>query len=104
MRDRFIPALITLIAGAITCIFDIYRKADLLSSLKRLLLVIVIFYVIGLISRAIIRKTLEHKPDVPDEESYIEENEDEAEDDNLVEPKDNPKNNPKAMDNPRDKS
>lgn len=58
MRDRFIPALITLTAGAITCIFDIYHKVDLLTSLKRLLLVLIIFYIIGLIAAAIIRKTM----------------------------------------------
>lgn len=69
MRDRYIPALITLIAGAITCIIDIYRKADLLPSLKRLLLVILIFYIIGLIARAIIRKVLEPKPISPEEDT-----------------------------------
>lgn len=61
MRDRYIPPLITLTAGAVTCIFDIYRKADLLDSLKRLLLVLIIFYIIGLIAMAVIRKTLEPK-------------------------------------------
>lgn len=68
MRDRFIPALITLIAGALTCIIDIYYKSDLLSSLKRLLLVLIVFYVIGLIAKAIINKVLIYKPEIPDEE------------------------------------
>lgn len=62
MRERFIPALITLIAGAVTCIIDIYRKADLLSSLKRLLLVLVIFYMIGLAAKAIIKKVTRIQP------------------------------------------
>ncbi len=69
MRDRYIPAFITLIAGAITCIIDIYRKAELLPSLKRLLLVLIIFYIIGIISRAIIRKVLEPAPSTTKEES-----------------------------------
>lgn len=63
MRDRYIPALIMLIAGAITCIFDLYRKAELLPSLKRLLLVLIIFYIIGVIAREIIVKTIESKKD-----------------------------------------
>ncbi len=62
MRERFIPALITLIAGAVTCIIDIYRKADLLSSLKRLLLVLVIFYMIGLAAKAIINRVTRVEP------------------------------------------
>lgn len=67
MRDRYIPALITLLAGAITCIIDIYRKAELLPSLKRLLLVLIIFYIIGLIARAIFRNVLEAKSNTSDE-------------------------------------
>ena len=57
MRNRYIPAFIMLIAGAITCFFDIYHKADLLTSLKRLFLVLIIFYIIGLIARSIVKKT-----------------------------------------------
>jgi flagellar biosynthesis/type III secretory pathway M-ring protein FliF/YscJ len=83
MRDRYIPAFITLLAGAITCIVDIYRKANLLSSLKRLLLVLIIFYIIGLIARAIIRKVLDAKPNRSDQD--IEDNTE----DNL---EDNPEN------------
>ena len=30
MRDRLIPPLVTLTAGAITCIVDIYHKAELI--------------------------------------------------------------------------
>jgi len=61
MRERQLPALIMLLAGAITCIFDIYRKAELLPSLKRLLAVLIIFYILGLIAREIITKTLSSK-------------------------------------------
>lgn len=61
MRDRLIPPLVTLTAGAITCIVDIYQKAELIPSLKRLLLVLIIFYIIGLIAKAIIVKTLQQK-------------------------------------------
>ena len=46
MRDRLIPPLITLIAGAVVCIIDIYHKTELLLSLKRLLIVLIVFYII----------------------------------------------------------
>lgn len=73
MRDRIIPALVTLIAGAVTCIIDIYRNAKLLPSLKRLLLVLIIFYIIGLIAKAIIKKVFEYKPNI-EEEMEVESN------------------------------
>lgn len=62
MKDRYIPAMIMLCAGAVTCILDIYNKVELVTSLKRLLLVMFIFYIIGLIARAIIVKTITMKP------------------------------------------
>jgi len=62
MRKRYLPALIMLTAGAITCIVDIYRKAELLPSLERLLAVLVIFYILGLIASNVIDKTLASKP------------------------------------------
>lgn len=64
MKDRYIPAMITLCAGAFTCIIDIYNKVELITSLKRLLLVLFIFYIIGLIVRRIIIKTIAMKPNV----------------------------------------
>lgn len=69
MRDRFIPAFIMLVAGAITCIFDIYHKTELLTSLKKLFLVLVIFYIIGLIAKTIVIKALTPKPKANKDES-----------------------------------
>ncbi len=97
MRDRYMPALVTLIAGAITCIIDIYRKADLLPSLKRLLLVIIIFYIISIMSRAIIRRVIEYKPDTSDEDKEDEAGdnaENIADDDTKIKSNDNSKGNP----------
>lgn len=54
MRERYIPPLIMLIAGAITSILNIVNKVELVSGLKRLLVVIIIFYIIGLITKAIV--------------------------------------------------
>lgn len=62
MKDRYIPAFITLCAGAIVSIMDIINKVDITSSMKRLLLVLVIFYIIGMIARAIIVKVQNMNP------------------------------------------
>lgn len=55
MKERYIPAFIMLIAGAITSIINIVNQVELVTALKRLLLVIVIFYIIGLIMKAILQ-------------------------------------------------
>ena len=43
MRDKYIPAFIMLLAGAITSFINIVNKIDVYTSLKRLLLVLVVF-------------------------------------------------------------
>lgn len=78
MRGRYIPAFVMLIAGAITCILDIYNKTELLTSLKRLFWVLIIFYIIGLIARVIINKVVTYRPKIDNQESddeYNQENE-----------------------------
>ncbi|MDF2542241.1 MAG: hypothetical protein K0S47_1959 [Herbinix sp.] len=62
MKDRYIPAVITLIAGAVVSGLNIINKVEMLAGLKRLLLVLLIFYVIGLIARAIIKKATTKTP------------------------------------------
>lgn len=62
MKERFIPPLIMLCAGAITCIIDIYNKVEVVASLKRLFFVLIIFYIIGRIARMIILKVYGMKP------------------------------------------
>lgn len=54
MRLRYIPSIITLSAGTITCIISIVKKDEILSSLKVLLIVLIIFYIIGCIARNLI--------------------------------------------------
>lgn len=70
MRQRYIPAFIMLIAAAITSILNVINKVDVLTGLKRLLLVIILFYIIGLVAKAIIRKAFIGKPkkEEPDED------------------------------------
>lgn len=68
MKQRYIPPLIMLIAGALTCILDIINKVELIKSLKRLLIVLIVFYFIGLIAKAVIIKATEPKLEKPKED------------------------------------
>lgn len=71
MRLRYIPAAITLLAGTITCLISIIRQNEILSSLKILLTVLIIFYIIGLIARNILTYTVQ----MSTQESLTNENE-----------------------------
>jgi hypothetical protein len=62
MQVRYIPAFIVLIAAAITSIINIVNNVNLLIGLKRLLIVIIIFYIMGLIARTVINKVIAPKP------------------------------------------
>lgn len=76
MQDRYIPALTTLIAGAATSIINFMNKVEFFTGLKRLLLVLIIFYIIGLVARAIIVRVTNPIPEddseVTDEEADTE--------------------------------
>lgn len=56
MKYKNLPAIIMLIAGAITSIVCIINKFSLLNTLKVVLVVLLIFYVIGLIANKIMTK------------------------------------------------
>lgn len=58
MRQRYIPAFIVLLAGAVTSIINIVNKVELMTGLKRLLLVIVVFYIVGLIVKHVVKIAL----------------------------------------------
>lgn len=53
MRERYIPPFIMLLAGAIVSIYNIVNKTEVLTALKRLFIVLIIFYIIGLIVKAL---------------------------------------------------
>ena len=75
MKEKYIPALIMLIAGAVTSILDIIHQVELLTSLKRLLFVLILFYIIGLIAKAILKKATMPREKLEDaEEQNGEEN------------------------------
>jgi hypothetical protein len=72
MRERYIPALVMLLAGVITSVLNIVNEVVVEDGLKRLLLVLVLFYFVGLVIKAIIVRTVINAPkkgeDILDEE------------------------------------
>lgn len=59
MQNHYIPAVTMLSAGAIVSIFCIIKKVDVLYSLKLLLVMLLIFYIVGLIAKKIIGRVEE---------------------------------------------
>ncbi|WP_167956852.1 hypothetical protein [Anaerosporobacter faecicola] len=58
MRTRYIPSIIMLLAGTITCAFCLIKSYSVTLTLEILLGVLVIFYVIGLIARNLINRII----------------------------------------------
>lgn len=78
MQSKYIPAVVTLVAGLITSVICLLQKKDQLESLMTLLAVLLIFYIIGIIAKVLIVRTLkEDKPSV--EQSAEEKTEEESE-------------------------
>ena len=59
MKLEFVPKFITLLAGAIVSIITIVEDMDVTYSLELLLATLIIFYIIGFISKKIIQKVIE---------------------------------------------
>lgn len=55
-RLKLLPILIMLIAGLITCIIAVVKNFDNTYALTALFIVLLSFYIIGLIARTIIKK------------------------------------------------
>lgn len=58
MKTEYISKVITLLAGAVVCIISIVRHMDTTYSLEILLAALIIFYIIGCITRQIIEKVM----------------------------------------------
>lgn len=63
-KIKFIPAIITLIAAAITVVINIVLQVDFGIFVKRLFFCVIIFYVIGYIIYIIMNLALNNKKDV----------------------------------------
>ncbi len=76
MKTNNVPALITLSAAAVYCIIGLTSKVDSLTFVKELLIVIIIFYIIGIIVKIILDKNFKGFGDADGPETS-EENQDE---------------------------
>ena len=54
MKVNYIPAVVTLLAGAITCIVAILKNQDTLQALITLLIVLIVFYILGQLAKKVI--------------------------------------------------
>ncbi len=76
MKGKYIPAIITLVAGLVTSIICLVKGVEIIRSLITLLLVLIIFYIVGRIAKFIIVKTLEERIEIP---QVTDENDEKAE-------------------------
>lgn len=51
MKTNAVPAVVMLLAGLIDCVASIYQRLSLFDFTKRLLLVLVVFYLIGCVAK-----------------------------------------------------
>ena len=78
MQKRYIAPVIMLIAGAIISICNLYYKIGLSESLKRLLITLVVFYIIGKIATYVISKVTKSSKNKKTQEDEDEDEEEEA--------------------------
>ena len=72
MEGKNIPPFITLFAAMIACVICIFREASLYTTLKIVLAVMVIFYMIGCIARKILVKINQDAEEAALEQQRIE--------------------------------
>jgi len=68
MKTNLIPALVTLSAGAVYCIIGLSEGIDGFSFAKELLIVLIIFYVVGIIVKIILDKNFKDFDDQENQE------------------------------------
>lgn len=54
MKTKYIPALVMLTAGLIDCLYTMFSGLSLLDFTKRLLIVLIVFYILGVVIKIII--------------------------------------------------
>ena len=54
MKTKYIPALVMLLAGLVNCLYTMLSGMSLLDFTKRLLIVLIIFYIIGVVVKIVI--------------------------------------------------
>ena len=100
MKTKPIPAIITLIAGFITCIISFLNQLSMGQFVRVLLLVIIGFYILGCVIKFIFDKNfpLEENEMQPEEDSAAEEAEDETSDTTMTAEQDTEEANPELQD------
>lgn len=58
MQRKLLPVLTMLLAGLITCIICIIQRKETIESMTILFVVLLLFYIIGMIARTILNKVL----------------------------------------------
>lgn len=76
MKTRYIPAIVCLTAGFITCLLGIFGQWGLFEFTKRLLLTLVCFYVLGGIAAYILQKNFAEMKEDASEDANKEDAED----------------------------
>lgn len=80
MRTRYIPAGIMLLAGVITCLISIVQEKETISSLTTLLIVLIVFYILGLLVKFAVEKILVSFKEKEDKETSLSDIEQEDQD------------------------
>lgn len=72
MKTNSVPAVVMLLAGLIDCVLSIYQRLSLFDFTKRLLLVLVVFYILGCVVKLILDINFSKMDDVPETEEDAE--------------------------------
>ncbi len=84
MRTRYIPSIIMLLAGSITCAFCLIKSYSVVLTLEILLGVLIIFYIIGLIARNLINRIITMDSEQPEDTDVATEGEETVTEDDEV--------------------
>lgn len=69
MKTNSVPAVVMLSAGFIDCALSIYQRLSLFDFTRRLLLVLVVFYILGCAVKLVLDINFAKKDDPPEEET-----------------------------------
>ena len=86
MKTKPIPAIVMLSAGFVTCIIAIYTHMELMAFTKRLLLVLIVFYILGGIVKIILDKNFAQMKEEADTEENPEDSQETEEKTSEAEP------------------
>ena len=75
MKTKYIPALVMLLAGLVNCLYTMLSGMSLLDFTKRLLIVLIIFYIMGVVVKIVIDMNFK---DLGDDNQKIQSEENEA--------------------------